>query len=102
MVKTEKEKLKLALEKIEKEKIRMLAEMEAGEEEEQQEEEKKTIRDVTDLAEPYAGEEGDDYPLDSNNGGGVLDDDVPMNAIMESGGDFESAVLVKTQVSRQL
>ena len=48
-----KEELKLELERMEKEKICMLAEMEASEEEEQQQEEKMAIRDVTDLAEFY-------------------------------------------------
>jgi hypothetical protein len=99
--KMEKEKLKLALENIEKEKIRMLAEMEAAEEEEQWEEERTTIRDVTDLVEPYTNEEGDDYPLDSNNKGRVPDNDVPMGA-MESSSDSESEVPAKMQVSRRL
>lgn len=54
-----KEELKLELEKMEKDKIRMLAEMEATEEEEQQQEERMVIRDVTDLAESYPDIEGE-------------------------------------------
>ena len=55
-----KEKLKLELEKMEGDKIRMLAEMEAAEEEEQQQEERMAIRDVADLAEiSYPNIEGE-------------------------------------------
>jgi len=55
-----KEKLKSELDRMEKDKIRMLAEMEAAEEEEQQLEERMAIRDVTDLAESsYPNNEGE-------------------------------------------
>ena len=64
-----KEELKLKLERMEKEKIHMLAEMEASEEEEQKQEEKMAIRDVTDLAEFYLS-----YP----NIGGEPDEDIVM------------------------
>jgi hypothetical protein len=54
-----KEHLKSELEKMERDKIRMLAEMEASEEEEQRQEERMVIRDVTDLAESYPDIEGE-------------------------------------------
>lgn len=50
----QKQKLRLELENLEKQKIRMLAEMEKVEEEEELEEERMGIKDMTDLAEPVS------------------------------------------------
>ena len=49
----------MELERMERDKTRMLAEMEAEEEEKQQQEERMAIRDVTDLAEFYPNVEGE-------------------------------------------
>jgi hypothetical protein len=58
----QKKNLRLELEKIEKDKIRMLAEMEAVEEEEERDEERMRIQDISDLAESHviseSGKEG--------------------------------------------
>ena len=54
-----KKNLQMELERIEREKIRMLAEMEAVEEEEQQENERKIIKSIADLAESHASNETD-------------------------------------------
>jgi hypothetical protein len=53
----QKRNLRLELEKMERDKIRMLAEMEAVEEEEQREEERMGIKDIADLAESHADSE---------------------------------------------
>lgn len=55
----QKEKLRLDLERIERDKIRMLAEMEKVEEEEQRDEERTGIRDIADLEEPHGDSEID-------------------------------------------
>ena len=58
---------------MEKEKIRMLAEMEAVEEEEQREEERVSIKDIADLEEPRADSEAD---TQYGNKGIARDDDI--------------------------
>ena len=55
----QKKKLQLELEQIEKEKIRMLAEIEAVEEQQQQDEERMGIEDIGDLAKSHADSEID-------------------------------------------
>jgi hypothetical protein len=55
----QKNKLRLELEKIERDKIRMLAEMEEVEEEEQRDEERMGIKDLADLAESHVDDETD-------------------------------------------
>lgn len=55
----QKKRLLLELERIERDKIRMLAEMEAVEEEEQQDDESKVIKNMADLAEFQANKESD-------------------------------------------
>src|SRR5271168_4956075 len=55
----QKKKLRLQLEQIEKDKIQMLAEMEAVEEEEERNEERIRIKDIADLAESHVDSETD-------------------------------------------
>lgn len=83
----QKKKLQTKLEKLERDKIRMLAEMEAVEEKEQQEDERMVIKDIADLVEFREGDtqygkegmvrdndsdivmaDGDDYEKEADNG----------------------------------
>jgi hypothetical protein len=83
----QKKKLRLELEKIEKDKIRMLAEMEAVEEEEERDEERMRIKNISELAESHANSE-----TDTQNGkeGMAGDGDI----VMANGEDDEAFVEV--------
>jgi hypothetical protein len=88
----QKNKLKLELERIEREKIRMLAEMEEVEEQEQRDEEEMRIKDIVDLAESNADEETD---AQYNKEGMASDNDIEM---ADGDNDEEIEVIVDAEL----
>ena len=74
----QKKILQLELERIEKDKIRMLAEMEAVEEEEEREEERMRIKDIADLAESHGVDGDSETDTQYVNEGMASDDDIVM------------------------
>ena len=91
----QKEKLKLELARMEKEKIRMLAEMEEVEEQEQREEEGMRIKDIADLAESNAGGETDtQYDKEGNLKASDID------IVMADGNNNEDGMYVEPELDR--